>query len=295
MEANITTYNLLIYALACGFELFVICPAFSYFKWSLLGHIGIPPEERELIFSSRKKGFDLEYFIDQYGDRNLRIVDGIPRKLCHIAGGLWQYFIFAYVIKDTHVAFVATLTYQIILLFLCNISYSSDKIFGLPGMLYGLSRIRDGVLGRKNILVVQLSFLNLFPLVWMESIGRSHVTNPSVLLLFPAFVFLPLTFGDALGEIIGTVWGKQKIQVWGIGQINRKSVLGSMAVLLGSLLPLAFIIVSKSLSLEWWFLCFGVAITTTVVELIAPRSTDNFFIPLANALVCGIFVFSIGP
>jgi dolichol kinase len=121
--------------------------------------------------------------------------------------------------------------------------------------------------------------------IWTNIFANSHN-----LLFFPAFVFLPLTIGDALGEIIGTIWGKQKLRVWGIGQINRKSLLGTMAVFLGSLLPLMFIVVSASLSLKWWVLCFCVAITTTVIELIAPRSTDNFFIPVGNALVCLIFV-----
>lgn len=291
MESILFTRKFLIYAMAFSFEFFIIFPLLSYFKWFLLRRTGMPLAERRLIFSNRKKNFDLEYFIDRYGDRNLRIIDGLPRKSLHVIGGFWYFFILTYIVKDTHVAFVATLTYQIILLFLSIISYSSNRIFGLAGILYGSSnRIRDGIYGRANLLVVQLAFLNLLPLRWIESIGRNHVLNHDNLLLFPAFVFLPLTIGDALGEIIGTIWGKQKLRVWGIGQINRKSVLGTMAVFLGSLLPLIFIVISASLSLEWWFLCFCIAIATTVIELIAPRSTDNFFIPIGNALVCLVFV-----
>ncbi|MGD1921287.1 MAG: hypothetical protein ACFCAD_21795, partial [Pleurocapsa sp.] len=76
----------------------------------------------------------------------------------------------------------------------------------------------------------------------------------------------------------------------GIGLIIRISVLGTTSVFLGSLLPLIWIVAFKELSLPWWGRCLAVSIATTVVELIAPRGTDNFFIPLGNALVCLFFV-----
>lgn len=285
------SYKILIYCLAFGVELFVFYPLFSCFKWLLLRRIGMPLAERKLVFSNRRKNFDLSYFIERYGDRRLRIVDGIPRKLGHIVKGLWQISIFSFFIKDTDIALPATLTYQIVLILLIVMSYSSNKIFGLAGILYGASnRIRDGIYGRKNLFVVHLAFLNLLPLYFIETIARNNIDSSTSLVLFPSFVFLPLTVGDALGELIGTTWGKQKLQVWGIGEINRKSVLGTASVFLGSLLPLILIAATNGLSLPWWLLGLCVAITTTTIELIAPRGTDNFFIPLGNALVCLVFV-----
>ncbi len=138
--------------------------------------------------------------------------------------------------------------------------------------------------------MARLSFLNLLPLLFIDSLARNQVSDPSKLAFFSFFIFLPLTIGDASGEIIGTIWGKQKLNVWGIGEINRKSVLGTFAVFLGSLLPLLLIVFYNGLPWEWYLMCLSIALTTTIVELIAPRGTDNFCIPVGNALICLIFI-----
>lgn len=157
--------------------------------------------------------------------------------------------------------------------------------------MYGAtSRIRDGVDGRKNSFVARLCFIHLLPLAFIEYIAKQIVGNDNNLIFFSFFIFLPLTVGDALGEIIGTVWGKQRIRVWGIGEINRKSVLGTVSVFLGSLVSLLLIVILKGLSFQLWLLSFVVSVTTTLIELFAPRGTDNFFIPVVNALVCLMFL-----
>lgn len=284
-------HKLLIYCGAYVVEFLLIYPAFAYFKWALLRRAGMNSVECRLVFSNRKKHFSLDQLIEKYGDQKLRVIDGLPRKLSHFTVGFWQIFIFNIFIQDTQLGMVGGLSYQVILLVLYIISYSSNKRFGLAGILYGAdARIRDGVYGRKNALVVKFAFLNLLPLYGIELMAQGNFADTTNLLLFPSFVFLPLTIGDALGEIIGATWGKQKLRVWGIGQINRKSVLGTASVFLGSLVPLLGIVAFQGLSLHWWWLCLAVATATMVVELVSPRGTDNFFIPLGNALVCLAFV-----
>ena len=284
-------WRTLAYCLVFTLDIFLIYPLFAYYKWLVLKHIGMTLEERKVIFSNRKNNFHLAYFINKYGDRKLRIIDGLSRKLLHISVGLWQLLFLNLVVKDARIALQITLVYQLFLFLLSSISYSSNKIRGLAGILYGgLSRIRDGVDGRKNIFIVRLSFLNLLPLVFIEYIARKNIADETKLVIFSLFIFLPLTIGDALGEIIGTIWGKQRIRVWGVGQINRKSVLGTASVFLGSLLPLVLIVVLNTLPFQWWLLCLVVSVSTTAIELVAPRSTDNFFIPLGNGLICLLFV-----
>ncbi len=291
LNSFIFDYKALVYLIALTLELIILYSLFAFFKWSLLRRLKMPLAERRLIFSNRKKHFELKYFIDKYGDINLRIVDGLSRKLLHITAGFWQLIILNLVVKDSHIALATTLTYQIIMVFLSLVSYSSNKIVGLAGLLYGASsRIRDGVYGRKNLLVARFSFLNLLPLLFIDSLARNQVSDPTNLTFFSFFVFLPLTIGDALGEIIGTIWGKQKLWVWGVGEINRKSLLGTGSVFFGSLLPLLLIVFYNGFSWEWYLMCLSIALTTTIVELIAPRGTDNFFIPLGNALVSLMFV-----
>lgn len=278
------------YCIGLSLDLLILYPILTYFKWHLLSRLGVTEKDKEVIFSNRQTNFNLAYFIDNYGDRNLRIADGLSRKLLHVFSGLWHLAFLNLIIKDTRIAWQAAFIKSLIIIALCSLSYSSNKLFGLAGVMYGAtSRVRDGVDGRKNFFIAQLAFLNLYALVFIEYIARNNIVNKGNLIFFSLFIFLPLIVGDALGEIIGTIWGKQKIRVLGVGQINRKSVLGTVSVFLGSLLPLWLIVSLNNLSLQWWLLCFGVAATTTIIELIAPRSTDNFFIPIGNALICLIF------
>ena len=284
-------YKVIAYLIALVLELIILYPLFAFFKWHLLGYLKMPIAERRIVFSNRRKHFDLKYFIEQYGDRNLRIVDGMSRKLLHIATGCWRLLIFNLIVKDTQISLKVTLLFQVIAVFLFIISYSSNKIFGLAGILYGAtSRIRDGIYGRKNIFIAQFSFLSLVPLFFLEKSAINNLADSSYLLLFPSLIFFPITIGDALGEIIGTIWGKQKLRVWGIGEINRKSLLGTTSVFLGSLFPIWLIVFFNSLPWQWWLMCLSIAIATTIVELVAPRGTDNFCIPVGNALTCLVFI-----
>ena len=107
---------LLSYAVIFGVELLLIYPAFTWVKWQLMGYIGIPQEERKLVFSNRSRYFELDHFVNSYGDKKLRMVDGLSRKGLHIAAGLWQLASLHLVVKDTEIALVATLAYQIFVL-----------------------------------------------------------------------------------------------------------------------------------------------------------------------------------
>lgn len=291
IDTFISNHKALVFFIALVIELLAFYPLLALFKWSLLTYMKVPVTERRILFSNRKKDFDLKYFVDEYGDRSLRIADGLSRKLLHIVTGCWRLAILTFIIQDTQASFQVTVIFQMIAICLFFISYSSNKVFGLAGLIYGAtSRIRDGVYGRKNILVAQFSFLSLFPLILLEDFALRDLADASYLLLLPSFIFLPITIGDALGEIIGTIWGKQKLRVWGIGEINRKSLLGTGSVFVGSLVPLLLIVFFNGLAWPWFFLCLSVAAATTIVELVAPRGTDNFCIPLANGMVCLGFI-----
>jgi dolichol kinase len=50
-----------------------------------------------------------------------------------------------------------------------------------------------------------------------------------------ALVWLSYIVGDGLSEVVGQPFGKQELRVWGIGEVNRKSVAGTWACFLGSL------------------------------------------------------------
>lgn len=286
--------KILPYCLGLSIDILTLYPLLTYFKWHLLSRLGVTLKDKEVIFSNRINNFNLAYFVSKYGDRNLRIADGLSRKLLHLFSGIWHLVFLNLVVKDTRIAWQAAFVKSLLIIALCSLSYYSNRLFGLAGIMYGAtSRVRDGIDGRKNFFIAQLAFLNLYVLVFVEYVARNNINNKDNLIFFSYFIFLPLIIGDALGEIIGTIWGRQRIRVWGIGEINRKSVLGTASVFLGSLIPLLLIVYFNNLSWQWWWLCLSVAVTTSTIELIAPRSTDNFFIPVGNALVCLTFAIYI--
>ena len=94
----------------------------------------------------------------------------------------------------------------------------------------------------------------------------------------------PLIWGDTFGEIIGSFFGRLEFNVIGIGEINKKTVEGTVAVFLSSFLSLLFVhsmIVPEGVDMFKYgttTTLFYHAIISTIVEVGAPRSTDNFFL-----------------
>ncbi|MCU0534537.1 MAG: hypothetical protein MUD14_11655 [Hydrococcus sp. Prado102] len=63
----------LIYLKILVLDILLLYPSFALLKWNLLARLGTSKRERETIFSNRKNSFYLTYFIEKYGDRQLRI------------------------------------------------------------------------------------------------------------------------------------------------------------------------------------------------------------------------------
>ena len=102
-------------------------------------------------------------------------------------------------------------------------------------------------------------------------------------------MFLPVAFGDAMGEIIGSFYGKRKFAVKCFGEVNKKSLEGCAAVFifsLGATILSTFVVWPDELTMQWEMLPpICVATLSTLTETIAFRSTDNFLIPVCNAIL----------
>ena len=98
---------------------------------------------------------------------------------------------------------------------------------------------------------------------------------------------------DALGEVIGTPFGRHRFKVKGLGEINEKSLEGCAAVFLGSLIPGLIVLGTGAADPcaipAAWGLAAAIAVLTTITETIAFRSTDNFVIPACNAVLVVIW------
>jgi len=99
-----------------------------------------------------------------------------------------------------------------------------------------------------------------------------------------ALAVQPLIWGDTFGEVIGSFFGRYEFNVLGIGEINKKTVEGTSAVFLSSFFSLIFVywlLVPAGADLFIYsplITCFYHAILSMIVEVGAPRSTDNFFL-----------------
>ena len=77
--------------------------------------------------------------------------------------------------------------------------------------------------------------------------------------------------------------------MWGIGDINRKSVAGIVGGFCAALILGLWIVTANGLGTPWIVLAIVLAISNTALELYSPRGTDDFTMATANALICLAF------
>lgn len=162
--------------------------------------------------------------------------------------------------------------------------------------LFGAAdRIRDGRLGQQNAMMGSTSMMwGIVASAGIALLGLPPQEDAEKLwALATQLVLLPLTYGDAMGEIIGTPFGRHRFKVKGLGEINEKSLEGCAAVFLGSLIPGLIVLGTGAADPcaipAAWGLAAAIAVLTTITETIAFRSTDNFVIPACNAVLVVIW------
>jgi len=106
--------------------------------------------------------------------------------------------------------------------------------------------------------------------------GLTIVISILILFLLGRWVFvlttLVLALGDGLGELIGRPFGRIKYKL-----LSTKSVIGSLAVLLGALTSLFIVNYLFDLSISLTILILY-AISYTISEAVAFTATDNLFL-----------------
>jgi hypothetical protein len=293
-EVNVDT----VVRIAMGFAVFWIGWGWLWYRLKRLllrRVVGLSQEELVANFASRMgTPFDLPALLARHSERRIRIVDMITRRgrtvPTLLAGFVYLYFrisrnpgpeSLAMGIQDN---FLDAIVLSAALLG----SYYSSGFFGRA--FYGAhARVMDGKLARANVLLIGTMW-TLFKFV-MIPIGLQLAA------VFPAetyaalFVFIWVTYivGDALSEVVGSLFGKQKLRVWGVGEVNRKSVAGTWACFLGSLTVCVAVVLARQLPLPWLGLAVVVSLASTLTELFSPRGTDDFTMATTNALLCWAF------
>jgi uncharacterized membrane protein len=163
--------------------------------------------------------------------------------------------------------------------------YYSSGFFGRA--FYGAhARVMDGTLGRANVLLIGTMW-NLFKFVMVPlGLRLGALFPPDTYPALFVFIWVSYVVSDTLSEVVGSLWGKQKLRVWGLGEVNRKSVAGTWACFLGSLTVCVAVVLARHMPLPWLGLAVVVSLANTVTELFSPRGTDDFTMATTNALLC---------
>jgi hypothetical protein len=265
-------------------------------KSQLLAHwVGFTKDEVRQAFSTRLDGrFEVADFTSRYSERRIRIVDMIGRRGRFITLGLAGFFhLYATIAADPTPGFASAFLRDNLLdavatgwLFLAI--YYLDGFVGAA--VFGpQSRVMDGVLARANCLLISMLWIAFkFALVPI-GVRLAAVYPPAQFAAVFGIIWGSYMVSDASSEVVGSLFGKQKLRVWGMGDVNRKSVAGTVACFVSSLALCLWIVSSNGLPAAWIVLAVLVSLSNTAFELFSPRGTDDLTMTIGNALLCLAF------
>ena len=281
-----------------GVSIFYVLWGFLWLwvKGALLRRVArFSDEERRAAFSSRmREPYDVIGIVARHSERRIRIIDMIGRRGLFITLAAAAFFyLYGRVASEQPGNFAtlfladnlfdAVLTSWIFLAFF----YSDGR---LAAAFYGpQSRIMDGVLARANCLLIT-TLWTVFKFV-MVPIGAelARLFTPEQFAVVFALIWGSYIVADATAEIGGSIFGRQSIRVWGVGDVNRKSVGGTVSAFAAALVFCLGIVLAAGLPAPWIGLAIVIAVANPIVELCSPRGTDDFTMATTNARVCWVF------
>lgn len=265
-------------------------------KSLLLAHVvKMSREDRRLAGSSRMRApFHVEAMTQRYSERRIRIVDMISRRGRTLVLALGSfYYLFRHIELSPTPDFVSLflgdqLLDAVVTGWVFLLVYRSDGWLGAA--VYGSqARIMDGVLARANCLV-SMTLWTLFKFVLVPiGIALSTHFDPGEFAVVFALIWGAYLVTDAAAEIGGSLLGKQTIPVRGLGDVNRKSVAGTLSGFTAGLIFSVGVVLASGLHGPWILLAVTIAASSTALELLSPRSTDDFTMATGNALICWAF------
>ncbi len=256
---------------------------------------GLSEGELDAVFQSRMdRPFDLCAILAAHSERRIRVIDMVGRRGRSLTlASVYVAYVYLRIASGKEPRFLTAavadgLLDAIVMGWLYVLAFHSNGLLGR--IVYGApSRIMDGTLARANLLSV-VTLWNAFKFVMLPLATQMAPLFPHrhYAALF-GFIWISYQVADTMAEVAGCTLGRQTLRVWGIGQVNRKSVAGTRACFLGSLGACLLIIWANGLPLPWLGLALAVSISNTAFELWSPRGTDDFTMATANGLLCWVF------
>ena len=107
----------------------------------------------------------------------------------------------------------------------------------------------------------------------------------------PMAGYLIAGFGDAVGEPVGTKWGRHRYPVfsWGSSVKTYRSVEGSLGVFIACFIAFLLVLYSFQADIIWLKILIA-AFIATLVEAISPHGWDNFTSQMTGALLIHFFL-----
>jgi len=254
--------------------------------------VGFTADDVRAAFSSRMdRAFDVADYTAKYSERRIRVVDMIGRRGRFITlAGAGFFYLYAQIAAEQQIdrvtlgfvqdnLFDAVLTNWIFLAFYYRNGW-------LAAMFYGpQSRVMDGVLARANcVLITTLWTVFKFAMVPIGAGMAGLFTRQELPAVF-TFIWGSYIAADTFSEVVGSLLGRQTLRVWGLGDVNRKSVAGIVGGLAAALILCLTVVWVRHLGPAWAALAVVVAISSIVLELYSPRGTDDFTMATTNALI----------
>jgi hypothetical protein len=279
----------------------VVFVAWGFIWWGIKAallkyFVGMSKEDRRRAFSSRMDppGFDVVEYVTRYSERRIRIADMVGRRgrFTTIAMAGLGYMYYHLSVEPTPAfasAFLAENLFDAIAtnwIFLAF--YYANGV--VAAAFYGpQSRIMDGVLARANCLMIFMLWSAFKFLMVPMGLWMSTVFTPDQFAVLFALIWCSYIACDGFAEIGGSLYGRQTLRVWGIGDVNRKSVGGTVTGFAASLILCTAVVLANDLPAPWLALGLVISLSNTALELFSPRGTDDFTMATSNALICCAF------
>lgn len=265
----------------------------NIFKYWLMVHIfHVAKEHYHLIIGPRSEwtGKEVSMILSVYDKRRIKIMDAINRRMGHTVINIFRIVFYVWVCDSNELRLKTAILQLPIISTLKIMTESGDRFFDIGRYIFQGARVFDGQYGRFNLVVVNF-WAYAGRIIMFQLLVRSDQSEDVKGVLF-GLAMMPLLWGDSFGEIIGSFYGKLHFKVRGLGDVNTKTVEGTVAVFASSFVAQVYMYyyIFELKTDEFFvyhpvYVFFYTCVIAAFVESAAPRSTDNFFLQTISLLV----------
>jgi len=264
------------------------------FKWWWFTQFwGLSREHFDLLIGPRHEWTDKEVntLVQAYGKWNLKVMDAVNRRAGHVVINIIRIWYFTSFLTNYQFRLHSAMLQLPIINGIKIFTESGECCWDVGKYIFQGARLFDGRYGRFNLVVVNFwayaGRVVMFELLIQETSMGDEVSG----LLF-MLAMQSLLWGDSAGELIGSFWGKHRFKVMGLGDVNEKSIEGTLAVFVASFLGMLGVFygmygeeVSSVFIYHPVLVLAYTCVVATIAEVAAPRGTDNFFLQVLSLLV----------